>query len=99
MVNEVQSAQWRLRHGQTLRHRQWDDEFLVFNDLSGDCHLLDEGGFAILARLQQAGKPVSVTALAQGLALQFDDIDPADPSLIEQTLADLAGCELIEAVA
>lgn len=89
---------WRLRNGQHLRHRQWDDEFVVFNDLTGDCHLLDEGGFAILNCLQGATAAVSMLSLAQQLAIQFDDIDPADPALIEQTLADLARCDLIEAV-
>jgi PqqD family protein of HPr-rel-A system len=91
-------ARWRLRRGQLVRHRQWDDEFVVFNDLSGDCHLLDEGGFAILGCLQSAGKDVSVAVLAQQLAEQFDDIDPADPALIEETLAGLAKSDLIEQV-
>lgn len=91
-------ARWRLRTGQQVRHRQWDDEFVVFNDLSGDCHLLDEGGFAILGCLRDAVQGLSVAALSQQLAEQFDDIDPADPALIEHTLADLAGCDLIEQV-
>lgn len=103
LTQSAQSAhdappRWRVREGQSLRHRQWDDEFVVFNDLSGDCHLLDEGGFAVLGCLQQAAHALPVTALAQLLALQFDDIDPADPAPIEHTLAGLARCELIEAV-
>lgn len=91
-------VRWRLRTGQQVRCRHWDDEFVVFNDLSGDCHLLNEGGFAILVRLQDAAQGLSVAAMAQQLAEQFDDIDPADPALLEQTLADLSGCDLIEQV-
>lgn len=87
---------WRLRPGQRLLHCEWEDEFVVFNDLTGDSHLLDAGGFAILECLQQDG---SATVLS--LASQFDDIDPNDPVAIEQfgaLLASLAHCELIELV-
>ena len=101
LATEVPSpwmARWRLRRGQLVRHRQWDDEFVVFNDLSGDCHLLDEGGFAILGCLQSAGQEITVAALARQLAEQFDDIDSTDTALIEQTLAGLARSDLIEQV-
>lgn len=87
---------WRLRPGQRLLHCEWEDEFVVFNDLTGDSHLLDAGGFAVLECLRQDG---SATVLS--LAAQFDDIDPSDPVAIEQLdalLTSLAQCELIELV-
>ena len=34
------AAQWRLARGQQMRHYRWDDEFVLFNNLSGDTHLL-----------------------------------------------------------
>ena len=86
--------QWRLRHGQRLAHREWADEFVVFNDLTGDCHLLDGAGFAVLQHL----RGVAQAAAAQ-LAAEFDDLDPADPAAlaqIEQVLAGLVSCDLVE---
>ena len=88
---------WRLRPGQQLLHRQWDDEFVVFNNLSGDCHLLDEAGFAVLGMLQPASAAgLTLAALAAALAEQFDDIDAASLHDVETVLAGLTACELTE---
>jgi PqqD family protein of HPr-rel-A system len=81
--------------GQRLLHRRWDDEFVVFNDLTGDCHLLDGGSFAVLCFLQHRGG-AATAELALSLAAEFDDIDPTDLGYIEHTLAELAGCDLVE---
>ena len=89
---------WRLRPGQHLLHRQWDDEFVVFNNLSGDCHLLDEAGFAVLGILQPAGAAgLTLAALAAALAEQFDDVYAQSLHEVEPVLAGLKACELIEA--
>lgn len=45
---------WQLVPGQSLRHRGWDDEFVVYNDLSGDTHLLGADAMDLL-RLLKAG--------------------------------------------
>jgi PqqD family protein of HPr-rel-A system len=66
---------WRLRPGQALRHRQWDDEYVLYNDLSGDTHLL--GGAAIEILLALARGPATDAALAALVEGEFD-IDPAD---------------------
>jgi PqqD family protein of HPr-rel-A system len=91
----------RLRPGQGLAHREWDEEYLVYNDLSGDCHLLDAGGFAVLQLLQRLPH-ATIDAIAAALAAQFDDVDAADPASlaqVEQVLAGLVSCDLIEEVA
>ena len=66
---------WRLRPGQALRHRQWDEEYVLYNDLSGDTHLL--GGAAVEILLALARGPATVTALTALVEAEFD-IDPAD---------------------
>jgi PqqD family protein of HPr-rel-A system len=64
------SETWRLRPGQTLQHRQWDGECLLYNDLSGDTHLLADGAIEFLLAL--AGGPLSQQALAALLEAEFE---------------------------
>jgi PqqD family protein of HPr-rel-A system len=94
---------WRLAPGQRLLHRCWDGECVLYNDLSGDTHLLDEAALALLQHLQAAPQ-----AAAQ-LVAAFD-VEPAtaaeagnaslpelhDDALFDTMLADLAALHLIE---
>ncbi len=73
-------ATWRLRPEQALQFRQWDDgqgndEYVLYNDLSGDTHLL--GGPAIEILLALARGPATRAALTAMLEAEFD-VDPAD---------------------
>ena len=45
---------WRVAAGQALRHHGWDGEFVLYNDLSGDTHLLEAPAMALLLALQAA---------------------------------------------
>jgi len=69
------SETWCLRPGQTLQYRHWDDEYVLYNDLSGDTHLLGDAAIELL-RVLQTG-PASRQALAAVLEAQFD-IDPLE---------------------
>lgn len=84
--------QWRLASGQALQFRFWDDEFVVYNDLSGDTHLLDSTAMQILSKLQQA--PSNATALRGALAPDLQA--QVDDELVEHILADLDSLTLIE---
>lgn len=66
---------WRLQPGQTLQYRQWDGECVLYNDLSGDTHLLGDAAIEILLALRQG--PATRDALAAVLDAEFD-IDPAE---------------------
>jgi len=82
---------WRLASGQRLVHRCHDGECVLFNDLSGDTHLLDDLTLGLLQALGEA--PQSASALAGG--------DPADPdtlAALDELLASLAALYLVEAV-
>ncbi len=68
---------------------------MVFNNLSGDSHLLDADGFDVLVCLQNSASPMDTADLAN----RFDAADAEDVEALEQVLAGLAGCELIEALA
>lgn len=57
---------WRLTPGQALRFRQFDDGLVLYNDLSGDTHLLGDDATHVLSVLQQG--PASAEALLDSLA-------------------------------
>lgn len=74
---------WRVTPGQALRWREWQGEYVLYNDLSGDTHLLGADAIDLLLALRKA--PAAESAL----------IDADDASL----LAQLQALSLIEPVA
>lgn len=44
-------ARWIVVAPARLRLRRWDDEVVVYDDRSGDTHLLDDAGGRVLERL------------------------------------------------
>lgn len=86
---------WRLAPGQRLVHRCHDGECVLFNDLSGDTHLLDESALDLLQAL--AAAPQSAAALAAWGADTQEEIDPDSLAELDELLADLAALYLIEA--
>lgn len=86
---------WRIAHGQHLRLHIWQDECVVFNDLSGDTHLLGSAAAIVLTALRDS--PAASTALAAMLATQLSL--PMDDQLQEEVdglLDELGGFSLIE---
>ncbi|HEU4373004.1 MAG TPA: hypothetical protein VFS02_05920 [Telluria sp.] len=83
---------WRLTPGQALRWREWQGEYVLYNDVSGDTHLLGGGAIDLLLFLQEA--PRAEGALG----------DAADPAAggdagASSLLAQLQALSLIEPVA
>jgi PqqD family protein of HPr-rel-A system len=75
------AASWRLVPGQALLHRGWDGAFVLYNDLSGDTHLLSEEAMDLLLALRDGDTtPAELAApeLADMLATlrQLDLIEP-----------------------
>ncbi|QOL50966.1 HPr-rel-A system PqqD family peptide chaperone [Massilia litorea] len=91
------SPTWRLVSGQRLRYRCWDGECVLYNDLSGDTHLLDEFALALLAQLQAAPQAVVQLAAAFGLDPDADAHDGA--AMLHDVLDDLAALHLVEPLA
>jgi PqqD family protein of HPr-rel-A system len=72
---------WRLVPGQALLHRGWDGAFVLYNDLSGDTHLLSGEAMALLVALRDgdvAPEELSGPEMADLLATlrQLDLIEP-----------------------
>ena len=85
---------WRLTPGQALASREWDGEAVLYNDLSGNTHLLDGAALDLLHALRD--QPADAATLAARLADHFDAGDDDLVSLIDDMLATLAGLDLIE---
>jgi PqqD family protein of HPr-rel-A system len=105
---------WRLAPGQRLQYRCWDGECVIYNDLSGDTHVLGEFAIALLEELQAAAQPAAQLAALFDLDLDLDldlDTDPGAPAappasppastsaeLVTAVLADLAALQLVESI-
>jgi PqqD family protein of HPr-rel-A system len=86
---------WKLRAGQRLRMLSDDEDAVVYNDLSGDTHLLSGIAASLLERLEQG--PADRDSLAGFLASQWElDADLAPAVLADQLLSELAALSLIE---
>jgi len=82
---------WKLMAGQSLCFRTWDEEeFLLYNNLSGDTHLIDADAIDVLLSLQQ--QPAGAEAL-----LALLEMDSADRHLLDGMLEQLCALSLIEA--
>lgn len=86
---------WQLMPGQSFRLHSFDDEFVLYNDLSGDTHLLGAAAVHLLSVLQQGG-PASDAALCDALAAALECArDPGFDAQAAAVLAQLASYSLI----
>ena len=86
---------WKVISEQDLHFHSWGNEFVVYNNLSGDTHLLSWAAAQILLKLKES--PSNAALLATALA-SFWQVDP-DVELalqIEDILSDLNAIALIE---
>ncbi|GGX90308.1 HPr-rel-A system PqqD family peptide chaperone [Massilia dura] len=72
---------WRLVPGQALLHRGWDGAFVLYNDLSGDTHLLSEDAMTLLLALRDGDvmpEELAAPELTELLATlrQLDLVEP-----------------------
>jgi PqqD family protein of HPr-rel-A system len=85
---------WRVVPGQLLACREWDGEAVLYNDLSGNTHLLDGAAIDVLQALRAA--PLDAAALAGRLAERFGATPDELGAEIEDMLAELARLDLVE---
>jgi len=87
---------WRVVPGQSLVFREWDGEAVLYNDLSGNTHLLDGGAVDVLLALR--AQPLDAATLAARLADRFDADADALPAAIADMLTGLARLDLVESL-
>jgi PqqD family protein of HPr-rel-A system len=91
---------WRVVPGQSLAFWEWEGEAVLYNDLSGNTHLLDGGAVDVLQALRTG--PADAATLAARLAGHADagadaDADGDDLStVIEDIVTRLASLDLVE---
>lgn len=82
---------WKLIEGQTLTHRGWDDEYVVYNDLSGDTHLLGGDAMQVLLHLRMAPSDDEMLAAAF-------QVGPGEREALAVMLAELCTLSLVERI-
>ena len=86
---------WQIHPAQGLRLRSWEDEAIVYNDLSGDTHLLSAIAVDVLTRLQ--AQSVDEAGLAAQCAADWQLPDDADlRTHLHELLMTLQGLSLVE---
>lgn len=86
---------WRLHPAQRLRLRCWDDEAIVYNDCSGDTHLLSASAADVLTCLH--AHPADEASLAAQCAAAWSVADDADlQAQLHDLLLTLQGLSLVE---
>jgi PqqD family protein of HPr-rel-A system len=80
---------WQVTPGQLLAHRGWDDEFVVYNDLSGDTHLIGGDAMAVLLCLQEGARDEAALRAA---------LEAPPDAALDGLLVELRALALIEAV-
>jgi len=88
---------WRVIGDDALQFRSWDGEFVVYNALSGDTHILEEAAAQLLLALQRA--PADVLSLARLLADQWQcELNDEFLREIDMALTDMHALSLVERV-
>lgn len=91
---DVAGPAWRLMRGQSLAYRCWDDETVLYNDLSGATHLLGPAALCVLEVLRPG--PATAAALASRLRAEFEIDDEAIRDELEALLGELSRLSLVE---
>lgn len=91
---DVAGPAWRLVRGQSLAYRCWDDETVLYNDLSGATHLLGPAALCVLEALRPG--PAASAALASRLRAEFEIDDEALGDELEALLGELSRLSLVE---
>jgi PqqD family protein of HPr-rel-A system len=87
---------WKVATGQTLGHYGWDEEFVVYNSLSGDTHLLESFVMEILLLVQKAG-PMSTAAVFEAMGPHDGNGQP-DLAELDVVLGQLRSLVLLDHV-
>lgn len=61
---------WQAVDRDGLHFRNWDDEWVVYSDLSGHTHLLSSLAGHLILLLSRQGAPITVEALASVIAAE-----------------------------
>lgn len=93
----VPATLWRLRAQACLHWRNWDDQWVVFNEASGQTHLLDAVTTAILSVIEKSPSDVpNLTSVAMQESGLHDESSWS--TTVSAVLERLTGVGLIESI-
>ena len=88
-------SSWRLVAPDLLASRSWDDELVVYNDVTGNTHHLSVLGGAVMTMLRSHPSGITLSALVRRIADDAGtDADDELAGAVEATLAHLAELKL-----
>jgi PqqD family protein of HPr-rel-A system len=86
---------WRAAEPRALAWREWDGEFVVYNDATGSTHHLSALGGDVLRTLLAHAAGIEMAALVREIAQRVETSEhSALPAEVERTLAQLAELRL-----
>ena len=86
---------WRPLRPQALCWREWDDEFVVFNDDTGSTHHLNALGGEVMLALMRHPDGIDVNRLVRDLEQRIETSGDIELGAeIEHTLSQLASLEI-----
>lgn len=89
------NMQWRLIDDNALQFQAWNEEFVVYNVLSGDTHVLEMPAAEILQLLERG--PMDISSMAQGLARKWQcEPDQIFLNELEMMLSEMHALSLVE---
>ena len=77
---------WQIYPGQTLRYHRWGNESVLYNDLTGDTHLLDGDAMAVLHALGGEPHSLDTLCLALGAVSERSELSELLDGLTRQAL-------------
>jgi PqqD family protein of HPr-rel-A system len=89
------SGTWQITPGQALLYRAWDDEFVLYNNLSGDTHLLGVDAIQLLLTLQDGAADPAALAASLRARCGFED-EPDLEGQVGGLLDELALLSLVQ---
>lgn len=94
--SDTDSVAWKLRAGQQLRAVEGDGESVIYNDCSGETHLLSAIAVDLLQQLEKGPATLSCISTFLQNAWEFESGDELRQT-VQRLLTDLDESSLIEA--
>jgi len=96
VLDDDNTVTWQLRAGQQLRMLAGNDESVIYNDYSGETHLLSALAVSMLNQLEKT--PATFSSISTFLASEWEfESDEELRQTMHAMLAELDGLSLIEA--
>ena len=96
-MQSLSAPRWRSPASDAVAWREWDGEFVVRNECTGNSHLLGPLAGRVLGVLLEADHPLDEAEIAARLGVTVPPMDPSEAAdAIEEVLAEFCRLGLAE---